>query len=202
MKFDVPAIVKKSLNPLITINGLLLMISGVWLLMSGEWVVIWMPLLGVFISPLVFPILMFPAGLFAGIMTMAERSGRTKTAKVMYFCSLGYLVLLLATYILLCFRLAAPVMGGEKLLPAAVWAVTSGVIPWMIFATNDRDNIPFTILTIMAEKAAIITILAAIFIGMSLWTAFFVFCGVMAIFLCVQRAFEKKFLTPAAPPGT
>lgn len=188
------AIVKKSLTPLMIVNIAAMVISGVWLTVNGFIFAVWPAVLALLFSPLIFPILILPAAMFAGIMQLMGQA-KPVLGKVMAFLSIGYLVLAFTFYIMLLFRMMADPLGSPvNVIPAMVFGVTAALAPWTVLAAKDRDNLFFTGLVWMAELTAVIVMCCAVPFGWKFWFSAMVFLGIMAGMVLVQALYEKMFL--------
>jgi len=66
------ALARKSLNPLMVLCLIAAAVSCVAVLMTGVWTPLWPAVLGIMLSPLVFPVLLIPAAFFSGVMRLVQ----------------------------------------------------------------------------------------------------------------------------------
>jgi len=197
-------IVRKSLTPLMVINIAAMVVSGVWLTAEGYIFAVWPAVLVFLFSPFIFPVLILPAGMCAGIMHLM-REAKPKLSKVMEVLSVAWLVLAFTFYTMALFRMVAGPLGAGDALPAMVFGVTAAMAPWTVLAAKDRDNLFFTGLVWMAELTAISVMCCAVMIGWKFWFSALVFLGLLTGLVLVQALYEKIFLKkdgPAVPPPT
>jgi hypothetical protein len=192
-------IVKKSLTPLLVVNIAAMVASGVWLTAKGYILAVWPAVLALLFSPLIFPILILPAAMCAGIMQLMGQA-KPLLGKVMAFMSVAYLVLAFTFYIMLLFRMMAGPLGyPADVIPAMVFGVTAALAPWTVLAAKDRENIFFTGLVLMAELTAVIVMCCAVPFGWKFWFSAFVFLGILTGMVLLQALYEKIFLKKDAP---
>lgn len=187
MKFS--TLVRKSLTPLIALNAISMAASGGYLLFQGVWVPLWPAVLMIFLSPVVFPLLMFPAAFFAGVMRVAGEH-YSKTSRIMAILSGGWLITILTAYVMTILHVTEPVLSGETLFPALIWSVSASVMPWAILALKDRDNVFFTGLVLMTQLSAIAAFLAAFSWALDYWQTFGLFWVLMVALVLIEMAVE------------
>lgn len=182
-------IVKKSLTPLLYINVVGMAFGGLSLIWTTGFGYAGPGFLGLFMSPLVFPFLLLPAGILTGIMHLMLKSQMKHwMEKVLTVLSLIYLVSVLCGYTVACFYFLA----GAPQAPAAVYAVTSSVLPWAIFASKDRDNVFFTGLVLMMQLSAIVLVALNVALRLDDFTQkFWIIWGVMMFCVSVEALFER-----------
>jgi hypothetical protein len=193
----VPAIyrlIKASLTPLIILNLAGMILAGGYLFYLGYWGALWTCILVFFLSPFIFPLFMIPAAFFGGL-TQMYLTAKPKVSLAMQALSVGWLIFVIGTWGAIVFDFASPLFTMPGLLFASlVWCVCGAVTPWMVFARNDRGNIFFTGLMLMAETGCIAAALVNINHTLSLWDQFFVIGGVMALLATAQAVGEEVFL--------
>lgn len=201
MAVSVSGLVKKSLTPLMVLCLLLMAVSGILVLVQGHWMVLWPPLLALMFAPVVFPILLFPAAFFSGVMQVAQ-TAYPKVARACMMLTFVWFVLVLSGYALGVFYVGHGVMqeGAATMLPMLVWTVAATILPWAVFATKDRDNILFTglVLMLLVSSAVVVPLLA--FGYLAFWTGYWALCGMMAVMLGVQALYEHFFITKKNAP--
>lgn len=187
-------LIKAALDPLIFMNCLGMLGAGVFIVYKGPWQVLWFCTLVFFISPLVFPLLMMPAGFFGGIMQMFTPT-RPRLALVMQAASVGWLIFVIAGWAALVFSYTHVLLEMPGMLWAAlIWSVCGAVAPWAVFARLDRGNVFFTGLMLMAQIGCIIAAMMNASHDLSSWETFEIIAGVMAFLSAVQAVGEDIFL--------
>ena len=188
-------LVQRSLTPLLYLNVATMVIAGGWLALEGLLGLVLPVVMLLVISPLVFPFLMIPAAFFGGLMQMAP-----KHAKLFAFCSFLYLDALLAFFVAGTFWFIDPLVRGEAVYFALVFAIGASLAPWVLFAARDRGNLFFTGLILMATASALL--LAALIVLMHLdgfGALFLVAFAAMAGMTGLQALYEKIFMKPQTP---
>lgn len=204
----VASIIKKSLTPLVAVNTVLLVASGGWLISQGFITNLWISLLCCIFSPFLFPILMIPGAMCAGLMHLFHIA-KPGFARFMGFTSVVYFVALFTAYTFAMIRSVDYLLATQG-WPAGVYAVAVSLGPWSFLALKDRDNLFFTGLIWMAEISAVTVVALLMVHHMSLWDAVALFAAIMTLLLLVQSLLEKLFFrkpqqpaagTPPAPPA-
>lgn len=185
-------IAKKSLVPLFLLNVGAMLLSGYFLLMNGFWVMMWPAILILPLSYLIFPLMLFPAAFFSGMMQALERP-YPRVAGVMMACSLLWLVTVLSLTALASLHINARAFGGVVHVPALVWAAAAAVTPWALFFLRDRGNVLLIGLLWMLQVSAPIGLFVYLE-TQSFACAFWACWGLMAAMAGLQRLCEKKFI--------
>lgn len=135
----------RSLVPLVTIAGTCLLASAGVFALDGHLGVVWPAFLLVVAGPLLFPFILFPAGLMAGLWNAFHGKGK---AIVRFFAvaSVGYLALVMAATLALMAALAANLPAASMRFFAEMFVVAGAVTPWAVFALRDRNNQLFIML--------------------------------------------------------
>lgn len=166
---------------------------------------LWPPLLALMFSPVVFPLVLFPAAFFSGVMQVAQ-TAYPKIARAAMLLTFIWFVLVLSGYALGVYYVGHGLMqaGAPTTIPMLVWTIAVTVLPWAVFATKDRDNILFTglVLMLLASCAVVVPLLA--FGMLAFWQGYGALCGLMAGMLSIQALYEhffvaKKNTASAAP---
>ncbi len=209
MAIPFAALTRKALVPLIVVCLIAALGSAGMILFTGAWYPLWPPVLAVMLSPLVFPILLIPAGFFSGVMRVAQ-AVYPNVARICILLTFGWFISLLSFYAFLVMLLSQSLMlpGEVTRLPALVWTIAIAVLPWAIFATRDRENILFTGMVFMMLAAATISISLVFFLIVPFWAGYWICCGLMAVMLSLQALYEHFFIkipatdnaAPAASP--
>ena len=182
-------IVKKSLTPLLYINMAAMAFSGLMLAYWGYLGSAGPGFLALFMSPVVFPFLLLPAAIMTGVMRLVMNAKLPPIVeKALTVLSVMYLVSVLSGYTVMCFYFLVGAWEG----PAAVYAVSSSVLPWLIFAAKDRENAFFTGLVIMLQVAAIILVLLNVAVRLDDFERkFWIIWGVMMTCVGIEALYEK-----------
>jgi len=186
-------IVAAALMPLLYLNIAGLAAGAVWLGMVSQWHVIWLGVMIIFFSPYIIPLLLMPAGIFSHFMALYQNTGQRRKEQVMFFCSIGY-VLLFVT--LLCVYIFAYVLFNvrpEAHRAALLWGSSAALTPLLLWSSRDRNNI-FIMTTVELAQAAILALCAVRFAGtvLSFWASFAIFGGIMVAGTVAQAIYEKK----------
>lgn len=196
MAVSISGLVKKSLTPLMVLCPLVMAVSGGFVLFQGHWMPLWPPLLALMFSPLVFPLVLFPAAFFSGVMQVAQ-TAYPKVSRVCMLLTFAWFVLVLSGYALGVYYIGHGLMqeGAVTMLPMLFWTVAVTILPWTIFATKDRDNILFTglVLMLLVSSAVVVPLLA--FGHLAFWAGYWALCGMMAVMLGIQALYEHFFIT-------
>jgi hypothetical protein len=193
-------IVQKSLNPLIYANLVGMVLAGLSLIAFGFFPAVWPGFVALLVSPIVFPLLLLPAGFFSGVMVIVQKS-HPRVEKAMMVLSVLYLITVLTAYVMLSYHLVghyvlnriflADGVVWQMLIPAMVYGAAAGVAPWLILAAKDRDNVFFTGLVFMAEVTALVVMAAGVWQEWSFWHATRIFWLILALLMVIEAAYEK-----------
>lgn len=191
VSFSPAAFIKKCLTPLIVLGSIAMIISGVWILLLGHWVPLWPGIIGFLFSSLVFPLLMLPAGFFAGVMQVSAQI-YPRVSRAAMLLTFVYFVMMLSGYAMVMFYVASGLITATvpTLWPALVWSVASTVTPWALFATKDRDNVLFTGLLFMLGLSCAIVFPLVPFYGLALGSAYWLLCLGIGTLLLIQAGYE------------
>lgn len=201
----IASLTKKSLTPLVAVNTLALVASGGWLISQGFITNLWISLLCCIFSPFLFPVLMIPGAMCAGLMHLFHIA-KPGFAKFMGFLSIAYFVALFTLYTMLLVLSLDLVLATQGWV-AGVYAVTVSLAPWSFLALKDRDNLFFIGLVWMAEIAAVSVVTLLLVHHLPFRDATAIFAAIMTLLLLVQSLLEKLFFRkpaqtgPAAPPA-
>lgn len=189
-------LVKKALDPFIWMGAAAMAASGLWLLLEGHWFSLWPAAMAFILSPILFPLLMIPAGFCAGVMLVTEKPF-PRAARVFIALTFVWFVTLMAGYTFASFLLVHELAVGDTLIPALVWALSASVTPWAFFATRDRGNVFFTGLVFMtALVGAVLLPLAALY-GLSGKQLFWSLWLVLGALVSIEALYEKYFFKPS-----
>lgn len=194
---------RKALTPLVVVCLLAALGSAAMILQAGHWRLLWLPSLAIMVSPVVFPLVLFPAAFFTGVMQAAGNL-YPKVARLCLLLTFGWFISVLAAYQFGIYHLGAGLLEAPNplRLPMLVWTISIAVLPWAIFATRDRANVLFTGIVYMMVVAALITVPSMVFYALPFWWGYGLFCGVMAALLSLQALYERLFMTSTAAKPT
>ncbi len=192
VSFSPAAFIKKCLTPLIVLGSIAMAISGVWVLLLGHWVPLWPGIVGFLFSLLVFPLLMLPAGFFAGVMQVSAQL-YPRVSRVCMLLTFAYFVMMLSGYAIVLFYVASGLINADMptVWPALIWSVAATVTPWALFATKDRDNVLFTGLLFMLTLSCVWVFPLVPFYGLSIGAAYWLLCVSMGAMLLLQAGYEN-----------
>lgn len=173
------------------LNGLVMLGSGVWLVVLGIWQVAWPGVLGLMMSPFLFPFLMFPGALFAGLIGHVPPS-QPRKAEILLACAALCFTATLSGYTIILFFLASGGLSGVTLWPTILWVLSSAVLPWAWLGLKDRDNAFFISLLILMQIMSIVTVWLGFEFQLDWTRAFFVMWGLMAAGACAVLAADQK----------
>lgn len=198
----VTSFIQKTLTPLIYISCIGMFFIGGTMVWNGEMGAVWPAVVGLLMSPILFPILMLPSALFAGFSVMFSKSNKT-AERVLLFLSGFYLITLMAAYAMVGFLF---VIGLPW--PFAIgYGVCAGVAPWAILAAKDRGNVFFTGLVLQMALAGVFYGLINVQLATmqtpitNAWHKFFVIWALMLLMAGLQLLCEKLF-PPKKPEPT
>jgi len=194
------ALTRQALMPLIVVCLIAALGSALMILLTGVWYPLWLPVLLLMLSRMVFPILLVPAAFFSGVMRVAQ-AVYPNVARICMLLTFGWFIAVLSFYTFMVLHAGQSMMvpDAETRLPSLVWTIAIAVLPWAIFATRDRDNILFTGMVFMMLASAIVSVSLVFFFVVPFWAGYWIFCGMMAMMLSLQAMFEHFFLkTPPA----
>lgn len=135
----------RSLVPLVTIAGACLLASAGVFTLDGHLGVVWPAFLLVMLGPLLFPFILFPAGLMAGLWNAFHGKGKA-IVRVFAVASVGYLALVMSATLAVMAALATNLPVDSMRFFAEMFVVAGAVTPWAVFALRDRNNQLFILL--------------------------------------------------------
>lgn len=189
----------KSLPPLIAISVAGLVGSGAVIVIDGGFPEIWIAFILLFFGPLLFPVILVPAGLLAGLWHIMQ-ANKKRGVRLFAAGSIAYLAGLLA---LTSGVMAGRVDGMPAVSPVFIWmfVICGSVAPWAAFTLRDRRNQLMIMLLWMQVISTALMIPAytmgfveAPGFGLGVW-------GVMLAMLALQSLRENRAQphVPAAP---
>lgn len=199
-----------SLTPLVVISGVCLLASGSVFMLEGAIATVWPAFLLVMLGPLVFPFILFPAGLMAGLWNALHGSKRA-VVRVFAVASVTYLAFVMAATLGFLAMLATglPGAGGASSLRffAEMFVVSGAVTPWAVFALRDRSNQLFILLVWAQALAGTLAlplkmagIVGPVGYGGAAWA------GILLVMLAeyvrgeMRGRVQKQAATPQQPP--
>jgi len=197
------SLVKKSLAVLFYSNAALAAAAGIWLIYAGHLAGVWPLFLAFIFSPVVLPLLLLPTGFFAGVLRLISNGGGPKPLiKILTVLSIGWIVVVMAGYGLLCFHVLADTAVAMP-IQAKVFACAVALAPFCMLAAKERDNLLFTSLVWYMQIAAVVTTLAAPQLGWDWdsWNNFWLFGALIGAFVLLQAGYEALFLTKKNLPA-
>lgn len=135
----------RSLVPLVTISGICLLVSAGVLALDGYITTVWPAFLLVIFGPLLFPFILFPAGLMAGLWS-AFHGKQKAIVRVFAVGSVTYLAAVMAATLALTAALAGGLPLSSPRFFTEMFVVAGAVTPWAAFALRDRNNQLFIML--------------------------------------------------------
>jgi hypothetical protein len=167
-------------------------LAGGVILYKGFWPALMADAMMLFISSMVFPLLLIPAAFFGGL-AKTFHGVHAIVSNTMTSFSVAWLVSMLALGGAWSFESVGGILTAPSPLGAAarVWAVCGAVAPWALFARLDRENVFFTGLVWMLEIACVC---AAFSSADGFGARFWLMAGVMGALSCAQAAYEAWFL--------
>lgn len=196
----------RSLVPLVTIAGTCLLASAGVFTLDGHLGVVWPAFLLVMAGPLVFPFILFPAGLMAGLWNAFHGKGKA-IVRVFAVASVGYLALVMAATLALMAALATSLPAASMRFFVEMFVIAGAVTPWAVFALRDRHNQLFILLVWSLAIVGVLLLpfkmsgmLGPLGFGAVAW------CGIMLVMLAehlrqsqAQAAIERAKAAAAAP---
>lgn len=174
--------------PLVGLNCGIMFLSGAWLIIEGGIGIVWPAFLGLMLSWFVFPFLLAPAGILAGIMRVLAHS-HPRTAKGMAVASMAWLAFVLSLYV------TGSIAFSTLSAAGILYGISAGIAPWALFNLKDRSNLFFTGLVLMTELAAIVfTVLNVSYGPTSFWGGLASIFGLVLLMLGLQALYERFVL--------
>jgi hypothetical protein len=190
----VSGFIQKSLTPLIYISCIGMFFIGGTMVWNGEMGAVWPAVIGLLMSPIIFPLLMLPSALLAGFSVIFSQKNK-KAERVLLVLSGVYLITLMAAYAMVGFLFVV----GLPWPFAIGYGVCAGVAPWAILASKDRGNVFFTGLVLQMALAGVIYGLINVQLAntatplVNPWHKFFVIWALMMLMAGIQLLCEKFF---------
>ena len=188
-------IVARLLMPLLGLNLAGLGAAALWLVSEGQMQVIWLGFTMLFLSPLIIPILLIPAGVFSHYMAHYGAAGRTDREKLMFFLSLAYIIMFLTFWCIGIFEYVTQNVGSRAHEPGVLWASTTALAPLLWWCSRDPNNF-FIMLLVEAAQGAVLILAAVLLLKgeNSFWLFFSAFGGFLALVATLRSVYEKKYI--------
>lgn len=180
------SLILKSLLPLLLLNGTVMLFSLVWLVMLGIWQSAWPGVLFIMLSPVLCPALMFPGSLFAGLIH-AFPGRPVPTAAMMIGAAICFTGILSGSAAFL-FMLAESYLRGDNMQAAAQWVAGAAMMPWLLLAMKDRENVFFISMLFILQIAVLAGLGALVFGGWKIGCVFWAMWGGTAAAVCLMMA--------------
>ena len=163
-------------------------ISGIWLAILGEWGLIGYGILALLVSGMGIGFAMAPGLLFAAPAVAMLEKGNKIGAYFFGLLSTTYTVGILTTWCILVLVYYTKQANADSIIPVLIWSygVATGPIVWLAQKDLQSGNEYAMITTFFIEVAYILTILAILFVGVSLLNVVVLFGVVMSIGLIAQ----------------
>src|SRR6218665_2339129 len=190
-------IIKRSLDPVIWVGGLCMAISAFWLLYADYWRELIPAGMAFVFSPIIFPLMMIPAGFCAGVM-MATEKMFPRASRVFAVLTFVWFVTLLSGYPVVSLMLMSDAIHAGLVTPAIIWALSAALTPWAFFSTRDRDNVFFTGLVYMSVLVGAILFPLAAHEKWGAAQLFWVYWLSLGALVGAEALYEKFFFKPPA----
>jgi hypothetical protein len=174
--------------PLGMLNMLGGIISGIWLAILGEWGLIGYGLLVLVFSGMALGLVMAPGLIFAVPAAAMLEKGNKVGGYFFGLLSTIYIVGILTTWCILVLLYYTKHADADSIIPVLIWSygIATGPITWLAQKDLQSGNEYAMVTTFFIEVAYILTMLAIIFVGVSLINVIVLFGVVMTIGLIVQ----------------
>lgn len=193
-------LLSRSLTPLVILGTGGMLASAAVVAVAGGIAYVWPAFLLLVLGPLLFPLLLLPAGLMAGLWHIMQ-ANRKWFVRVFAAGSIAYIAALLSfTVAFMAWQATRmPAMASQSF----VWmfVITAGVAPWAVFCLRDRGN-QLVIMMLWMQVAAALLLLPLLVVGMLGVSGYgFSVWGLIIVMLLVQNLREKSQIASAAPPA-
>lgn len=174
--------------PLFILNIFGDIVSGIWLAILGEWGLIGYGILALLISGMGIGLAMAPGLLFAVPAAAMLEKGNKIGGYFFGLLSTIYTVGILTAWCILVLVYYTKQANADSIIPVLIWSygIATGPIVWLAQKDLQSGNEYAMITTFFIEVAYILTILAILFVGVSLLNVVVLFGVVMSIGLVVQ----------------
>ena len=191
----IKSIVKKSLDPFVWFGGTCMAVSGLWLLYEQQWPSLLSAGMAFVFSPILFTVLMIPAGFCAGVMMVTEKRYPI-ASRISAVLAFVWFVTLMSGYPVASLMGAASAIEHGHTELALVWALSAALTPWGFFAARDRGNVFFTGLVFMSAVVGAIVFPLAAHQKWDFSQIFWAYWLGLGALVCLQALYEKFFFKP------
>ncbi|MBI1214430.1 MAG: hypothetical protein GC185_01265 [Alphaproteobacteria bacterium] len=196
MQKTLTGFLRKTLTPLISLQLLVMTVSGIVLAWQGSIMYVMPFILALVMAPLVYPLLLWPAGVFANIMNVTS-AALPRFSSFMLGVTVCYILALFTATAILTFYWISPAMQGDMFYVALVFGAVAAAAPWAAFALKDRQNVFFTALVLFLQIGlAVMAVAGGIVLKWPLqapmWNNAFLLFGVMVALVVLQGWHEKR----------
>lgn len=176
------------LVPLGIINMFGGIISGIWLAILGEWSLIGSGILALLVSGMGLGLAMAPGLVFSGPAIVMLEKGNKIGGYLFGLLSTIYTVGILTAWCIFVLVYFTKRANADSIIPVLLWSygIATSPIIWLAQKDLQSGNEYAMITTFFVEVAYILTILAILFVGVSLLNVLVLFGVVMSIGLIVQ----------------
>lgn len=200
-------LIKKALTPLLAVQVLTMTVCGVVMLFDGSIMYVMPFFILLILSPIVYSILLAPAGIFANIMQATSRIF-PRFSSVMMGVTLCYILAALTATAAVTFAWIVPAMHGKMFVIGLIFGVVAAPAPWAVFALKDRDTVLFTALVLFMQAGMVVMAIVGVVlmrwpVGLLMYkNAALLYC-VMGVLVYFYNKHEGRFLqaAPAPPPA-
>lgn len=174
--------------PLIILNTFGGIISGIWLAILGEWGLIGYGILALLVSGMGIGLAISPGLIFAAPAAAMLEKGNKIGGYFFGLLSTIYTVGILTAWCILVLVYYTKQANAHSIIPVLIWSygVATGPITWLAQKDLQSGNEYGMITAFFIDVAYILTILAILFVGVSLLNVIVLFSVVMSIGLIVQ----------------
>lgn len=135
----------RSLTALVAVAGVGMVCSAGMFTLEGHMATVWPAFVLVMAGPLLFPFILFPAGVMAGLWN-ALHTKHKAVVQSFAVASVAYIAAIMAATLGLMAALATGLPSYSPPFFVQMFVVTGAVTPWAVFALRDRNNQLFIVL--------------------------------------------------------
>ncbi len=195
----------RTLVPMVVLSLACLVASAVIFAIDGRISSVWVAFLLTVAGPLLFPFLLFPAGLMAGLW-QALHGRQTMLVRFFAVGSVAYIAAMLALTLMVMagFAQGLPASGSMRVF-TEMFVISGALSPWAVFALRERDNQLFIMMLWSLVIAALVLLpvrltaeIRPLLYGASAWA---IMLAVMLVEYLRQTAVVSKKTKPVAAPA-
>lgn len=188
--------IRKTLTPLISLQLVVLSVSGIMLTWDSSIMYVMPFFILLFLSPIMYPFFLFPAGILANIMNVTSVA-LPRFSAFMLGMTVCYVLALLTGTTVLTFRWLYPAMQGKMFYMGLVFGIVASCAPWATLALKDRNNVFFTSAVLIMQIAGIVMGVVGVYImkwplEMPMINNALLMFAVMAALVSMQGWYEKN----------